>query len=213
MKKIIVNEYKAKDGSFRTDTRTKLDGGKRKQSSNKWLQRHINDKYVKMASANEYISRSVYKLIEIEKKYNIFHNAKRVADLGCSPGGWLQFILECLEEKEGCFILGVDILDIRIFNNDVTFIKGDFSDADVLNSVYEALDDKKLDLIVSDMAPDLMGIKEVARLQSARLINDALNFADKMLNKNGNIVIKCIAGSEQEDDIIARIKKKFQKFL
>ena len=195
-------------GSFRnTKTKVKTARG-RKNSSVKWLSRHINDPYVKLAKQQSYCSRAAFKLLEIDEKFGILQNSKAIVDLGCAPGSWLQVVSrKC---KESNFILGVDIQPIEI-SESVEFIQGDFCSDEVLQAIEERLGGRnKLDLVLSDMAPKSCGDRQTDHLRIMALVNIALEFALNHLKQGGSFVAKVLRGGE-EHELIAGLKSKFYK--
>ncbi|MCL4162308.1 UNVERIFIED_CONTAM: hypothetical protein GTU68_057269 [Idotea baltica] len=194
------------DKGFR-NVREKLKNARgRKNSSQLWLRRHINDPFVQMAKKDGYRSRAAYKLTEIEEKFKLIKNAKSVVDLGCAPGGWLQ-VVKRLSDNKDIEICGVDLLDITPVKG-VSFIQGDFTTQEVHNEL-EALIKGKADLVISDMAANATGNKDVDHLKNMHLIELAIEFCQGNLHKNGAFVAKALRG-QQEEPIRKKMKEVFE---
>ncbi len=130
----------------------------RSKSSNQWMQEHFDDEYVKKAQALGYRSRSTFKLAEIQQKDKIIRPGMNVIDLGAAPGGWSEFASKIVGEKNK--VIALDLLDIEPIDG-VDFIKGDFREDKVLDELYRVLDGASVDLVLSDMAPNISGNKEI----------------------------------------------------
>jgi 23S rRNA (uridine2552-2'-O)-methyltransferase len=178
----------------------------RKLSSTRWLQRQLNDPYVEMAKKDGYVSRAAYKLLEIEEKYNILAQSKKVIDLGSAPGSWSQVLSHKLNIEK---IIAVDLLEMKPLSR-VEFIQGDFRDEIIQQNVLSILDQSKLDLILSDMAPNMLGHKQTDHLRIIALCEEVIFFAVHHLSQNGNLVIKAFHGGEFSD-IIHHCKTLFEK--
>lgn len=165
-----------------------------------WVHEHVNDYYVKSAVAHGYRSRAAYKLIEIDQKYDLFKNVNRVVDLGCAPGSWSQVI----RHKIGAtgITVGVDLLEIEPING-LRFIQGDFTSDEVLGELVDAIGGKMVDLVVSDMSPNLSGIKGVDQARSAYLVELVLEFAGDYLITGGKCVIKVFHGGEFDNMVVS----------
>ena len=162
----------------------------RSKSSRRWLERHFNDEYVKRAQQEGYRSRAVFKLLEIQEKDRILGPGLRVADLGAAPGGWSQVAARLVGEKGR--VLAMDILPLDPVPG-VTFIQGDFREAGPLAQLREALGDETLDLVLSDMAPNMSGTAaDQPRL--VYLCELALDFALHHLRPGGTLVVKIFQG-------------------
>lgn len=167
----------------------------RTTSSQKWLSRHINDPYVNLAKAEGYRSRAAYKLKEIDTKFNVLKKAKTIVDLGCAPGGWLQIARQ--NAAKDAQIIGIDLLEIDSLPQ-VTFLKGDFTKDEVL-AEFEKLLPTKIDLIMSDMAANSCGNKEVDYLKNITLVEIAFEFTMKHLRPGGTFIAKVFrCGREQK---------------
>ncbi|MEN9782222.1 MAG: hypothetical protein RL208_372 [Pseudomonadota bacterium] len=179
-------------------------------SSAKWLQRHINDPFVKASQIDGYLSRAAYKILEIDKKYHIFHNAKNILDIGCSPGSWSQAILRLkTKSKIKPNIIGIDLLDCKFQDDNFHFIKGDFENSDIINQIYFICNNSKFDVIMSDIAPAASGDPETDRLVHKRIVFSMVDFAKKSLSGNGFFVCKMIHGSD-DSEILKLLKTIFE---
>lgn len=168
--------------------------------SKDWLNRQKRDFYVKQAKKQGYLSRAAYKLIEIEKKFNILTNSKKILEFGAAPGGWSQVALEVNPKIE---ITAIDILDLKINHPQINFYKEDF-----LNFNYNQ---KKnyYDLILSDIAPNTTGHQSTDHLRIATMLFDIIELLEKVLVTDGSFITKIWKGSE-EKEIINQLKKKFK---
>lgn len=177
-----------------------------------WVQRHIHDKYVNLSKIENYRSRAAYKLLEIDEKYKILDsNIKFIIDLGCAPGSWLQVILERLKDNSDIRIIGVDLNFMDELPN-VNFINGDFTSEDVYLNLIKILGNNKIDLLLSDMSPNLSGIKTTDQAKMANLVEIVLDFAIDYLNYNGSSVIKVFYGSDF-NSLVAKAKEIFEKVI
>ncbi len=175
-------------------------------NSSRWLQRHLNDEFVIKSKVEGYRSRSSYKLIEIEKKFKVFHNCNYVLDLGCAPGGWLQVAKEFAPQN--CTILGIDRLKIQEIN-DVRFIEKDIFDDDVIKVIENNLDNK-IDLLMSDMSPNSSGNKSVDHLRIISLVEKVLDISKSILKPNGILISKIFQGGAQ-GELIEQMKRNLNK--
>ena len=168
--------------------------------SKDWLNRQKRDFYVKQAKKQGYLSRAAYKLIEIEKKFNILTNSKKILEFGAAPGGWSQVALEVNPKIE---ITAIDILDLKINHPQINFYKEDF-----LNFNYNK---KKnyYDLILSDIAPNTTGHQSTDHLRITTMLFDIIELLEKVLVTDGSFITKIWKGSE-EKEIINQLKKKFK---
>lgn len=164
----------------------------RSKSSKAWLKRHVNDPYVHRARAHGYRSRAAYKLIEIAKRDRLLPPGAVVVDLGAAPGGWAQALAERVG-RSGC-VVAVDLLEVAPIPG-VTAIRGDFGDAAVLERIEAALNKRKLDLVVSDLAPNLSGVSATDQARSISLCELALEFARAHLKPGGAFLVKVFQGT------------------
>ena len=168
--------------------------------SKDWLNRQKRDFYVKKAKKQGYLSRAAYKLIEIENKFNLITNSKKILEFGAAPGGWSQVALEINPKIE---ITAIDILDLKINHPQINFYKGDF-----LNFDYNKKNNY-CDLILSDIAPNTTGHQSTDHLRIATMLFDIIELLNKVLINNGSFVTKIWKGSE-EKEVIKKLKKKFK---
>ncbi len=163
----------------------------RTKSSNQWMQEHFDDPYVKMAQAQGYRSRAVFKLKEINDKDNLIKTGINIVDLGAAPGGWSQFAWQLLG-KNGRLV-ALDILPMEPLEG-VDMIIGDFRDETVLNELYAVLNNEPIQLVLSDMAPNMSGNKSTDQARAMYLCELALDTAKTVLTKNGNFLVKVFQG-------------------
>ncbi len=168
--------------------------------SKDWLNRQKRDFYVKKAKKQGYLSRAAYKLIEIENKFHILTNSKKILEFGAAPGGWSQVALEINPKIE---ITAIDILDLKINHPQINLFKDDF-----LNFDYDKKENY-YDLILSDIAPNTTGHQSTDHLRIATMLFDIIELLDKVLITDGSFITKIWKGSE-EKEIINQLKKKFK---
>lgn len=157
-----------------------------------WARRHMNDGFVKKAISQGYRSRAVYKFKEIDDQDKLVHKGMVVVDLGSAPGGWSQYIARKYGDK--CTIIAIDLLDMDPIDN-VKFIKGDFQDEDVLKQVDDILDGRAIDLVISDMAPNITGVRSVDEAQYEGLLDSVLYFCEQRLKPHSHLLVKLFEGS------------------
>lgn len=177
------------------------------KSSQKWLQEHHRDQYVKRAQTDGYRSRASYKLIEINQKDKIFKPGLIVVDLGAAPGGWSQVAAKLV--GPGGKIIASDILNMDPIDK-VDFVLGDFTNSVVLQNILDLLDNNLVDLVISDMAPNMSGIRGVDQTKAMYLIELALDMACEVLKPGGNFVAKVFHG-EGFDQYMLELKKRFKR--
>lgn len=163
----------------------------RTKSSNQWMQEHFDDPYVKMAQTQGYRSRAVFKLKEINDKDNLIKPNINIIDLGAAPGGWSQLARQILG-KNGRLV-ALDILPMDALE-DVDMIIGDFREENVLNELYNVLNNEPIQLVLSDMAPNMSGNKSTDQARAMYLCELALDTAKTVLAKNGNFLVKVFQG-------------------
>jgi 23S rRNA (uridine2552-2'-O)-methyltransferase len=156
-----------------------------------WMQQHVNDPYVKEAVRQGYRSRAAFKLLQIGEKDLLFRPGIRAVDLGAAPGSWSQVLVQRLGPK--ATIVAIDLLDIEPLRG-VTAIRGDFSSDEGLSAVEAALGEGAVDLVVSDMAPNLSGIDSVDQARGMHLAELALAFARDWLQPGGDFAVKVFQG-------------------
>lgn len=181
----------------------------RTKSSKRWLKEHFNDPFVQRAHREGYRSRAVYKLQEIQEKDRIIRPAMRVAELGAAPGGWTQYISQQMQGRGT--IIALDILPMDALA-DVQFIQGDFREEEVLSQLEAALGGEKLDLVLSDMAPNTIGVKFADQAKSMYLVELALDFALNHLRASGDFLTKIFQGPGF-DTLIKQLRQHFTKVL
>tara|TARA_B100000795_G_scaffold133609_1_gene99743 strand:- start:229 stop:852 length:624 start_codon:yes stop_codon:yes gene_type:complete len=182
---------------------------KRTRTSKSWMSEHISDSFVKQAHKDGYRSRAAYKLIEINEKYNLFEKNMVVVDLGAAPGSWSQVAINKIGKKGKLFAL--DLLEIEPLKN-VDFIQGDFRDDEVLITMEKKIDNLKVDLVISDMAPNITGIKVVDQSATIHLNELALEFSCNWLKPNGHLLVKSFIGADF-DSFIDSVKPFFKKVI
>jgi 23S rRNA (uridine2552-2'-O)-methyltransferase len=177
---------------------------KSKKVNKTWLNDHVNDTYVKLAQKEGYRARAAYKLKEIDEQLSLVKPGNVVVDLGCAPGAWCQYLRRRMSPTGAASgtlngsIIGLDILPMDPVE-DVTFIQGDFREEGVLAQLEAALQGRIVDLVVSDMAPNLTGIESTDATRIAHLIELAVDFAQKHLKDDGALVVKLFHGSGYSD--------------
>ncbi len=178
----------------------------RSKSSRRWLDRHFSDEYVKRAQQAGYRSRAVFKLLEIQEKDRLLAPGMRVADLGAAPGGWSQIAARLVGERG--HLVAMDLLPMDPLPG-VTFIQGDFREEAALAQLRDALGGEPLDLVLSDMAPNMSGTAaDQPRLMY--LCELALDFAVQQLKPGGVLVIKVFQG-EGFDDFLKTLRRHFRQ--
>jgi 23S rRNA (uridine2552-2'-O)-methyltransferase len=163
----------------------------RSKSSSRWMQEHFDDEYVKMAQVQGYRSRAVFKLKEIQEKDKFIKPGMNVIDLGAAPGGWSQFARPLLGKKSK--LIALDILPMEAIEG-VVFIQGDFREAAVLDELTAALDSAPVDIVLSDMAPNMSGSKGIDQPNAMYLAELALDTAKTVLVKGGDFLVKVFQG-------------------
>ncbi|HEY8606342.1 MAG TPA: RlmE family RNA methyltransferase [Noviherbaspirillum sp.] len=163
-----------------------------------WLHDHINDPYVKLAQKEGYRARAAYKLKEIDESEKLIRPGQVIVDLGCTPGSWSQYARNKLSGQVGGgisgVIIGLDMLPMEPIA-DVHFIQGDFREQGTLEQLEEVLAGRKVDLVLSDMAPNLSGvaISDAARVE--HIIDLAIDFAKAHMKPSGSLLVKCFNGT------------------
>ena len=178
---------------------------KKNKISKNWIIKQKRDIYVRKSKIEGYRSRAVYKLEEINKKFNILKNGFKVIDLGAAPGSWSQFVSKNIKNSN---ILAIDIKEIEPIKN-TYFIKGDFIDKKYQEKIKEYFNDK-VDIVVSDMAVNTTGNKNLDSIVTGELCIEALNFSKNILKNDGRFVSKLFMGSTF-NEIISLAKKNFKE--
>lgn len=168
------------------------------QKNRTWMHRHVNDHYVKEAKRLGYASRAAFKLLAIHEKHKLFKPGMTVVDLGAAPGGWSQVVANCIGDRG--HTIALDLLPMMTIPG-VTFIQGDFNDIDVLDQLVSKLDGKPVDVMISDMAPNLSGQKSIDLPRSIHLLELALDCCEKILKPGGALLFKAFQGPGLEEFI------------
>ena len=188
----------------------------RKLSSTRWLERQLNDPYVQEARNRGFRSRSAFKILEIDDKYKFLKPGKRVLDLGCAPGGWSQVAADrtnsngSKQNKKQGFVLGLDLRQVEPITG-VRLEALDFLDHDATSKVRTWLADK-VDVVMSDMAPDSSGHKKTDHLRIMALCESAAFFADHVLKRGGVFIAKVLSGGA-EPELQKLLKIKFERVI
>ncbi|PCH85821.1 MAG: 23S rRNA (uridine(2552)-2'-O)-methyltransferase RlmE [Piscirickettsiaceae bacterium] len=175
------------------------------KNKQKWLDEHFNDEYVKKAQQMGLRSRAVFKLEEIDKKDNLLRPNQIVVDLGAAPGGWSEYAYKKVGRRGQ--VIALDLLDIDPIEG-VSFLKGDFSDDGVFAELQAMINNEPVDLVLSDIAPNMSGSKAIDQPKSMYLAELALDFAKNSLHKKGAFLIKLFQG-EGFDQYVAETRKAF----
>ena len=182
---------------------------KRTRTSKSWMSEHISDVFVKQAQKDGYRSRAAYKLIEIDEKHNLFKENMTIVDLGSAPGSWSQVAIKRIGLKGK--VIALDLLEMQPIKN-VEFIQGDFRDNKVLIEVENKLKNSEIDLVISDMAPNISGIKVVDQSAAIYLNELALDFSCNWLKPNGHLLVKSFIGADF-DSFVDSVKPFFKKVI
>jgi 23S rRNA (uridine2552-2'-O)-methyltransferase len=190
--------------------KVKSTSAKKHRSNPEWLRRHVTDPYVQQAVAKGYRSRAAFKLSEIDDKLRLLRPGAVVVDLGSTPGSWTQIVRERLLDKERNLrgrIIALDVLPMDPLP-DVVFIQGDIREEAVEAELAAALQGGKVDLVLSDMAPNLSGIAAADAARSAHLAEIAIEFALQHLKPNGAVLLKAFQGSGFSQ-LVEQLKRGF----
>lgn len=182
---------------------------KKRSSSKAWLREHREDPYVQQAVRDGYRSRACYKLLELQEREQLFKAGMTVIDLGSAPGGWSQVAAKLVGERGR--VIASDILPMDSIA-DVTFIQGDFTEESVFNDILKEIGDKNVDLVISDMAPNMSGVNAVDQPRSIYLVELALDLACRVLAPGGTFVTKVFQG-EGFDPLFQAAREQFGKVL
>ena len=182
---------------------------KRTKTSKAWMQEHVNDPYVKLAQKDGYRARAAYKLIEIDDKDRLIKPGMVVVDLGSTPGSWSQVAIQRL--KDNGRVIALDLLPM-IGIPGVEFIQGDFREDEILAQLEEKLNGQQIDLVISDMAPNISGISSVDQPNAVYLTELAVDFSLKWLKPEGNFLVKVFVGSGFEE-IVKIMRESFEKVV
>ena len=188
---------------------------KSKKVNKNWLNQHLNDPYVQAAQKDGYRARAAYKLKEIDETFKLLHPGQVVVDLGCAPGAWSQYVRRTMAPQGAAAgqlqgaIIGLDMLPMEPIE-DVHFIQGDFREDEVLAQLQTVLAGRKVDVVVSDMAPNLSGHSSTDAARVAHLIELAVDFACQHLRPEGALVAKVFHGPGY-DELVQLFRAHFQQ--
>lgn len=177
----------------------------RSKTSDRWLKEHFDDVWVKKSREDGYRSRASYKLIELDEKDRLFRPGQIVVDLGAAPGGWSQVAVERVGDKG--VVIASDILEMSPLAG-VEFVQGDFTEQSVLDELLELMGDRRADVVISDMAPNMSGMAAVDIPNAMGLVELALDMALQVLKPGGVFVAKVFQG-EGFDTLLAEMRKSF----
>jgi 23S rRNA (uridine2552-2'-O)-methyltransferase len=175
----------------------------RKPSSTRWLERQLNDPYVKRAKAENYRSRAAFKLLELDERFGLLKGAKAVVDLGIAPGGWSQVVRRKVPQGR---VVGIDLLPTDPIDG-VTILQMDFMDDTAPDKLKAALG-SEADLVLSDMAANTVGHQQTDHLRTMALVEAGLLFATEVLRSGGAYVAKVLAGGA-DNQLVAEMKRHF----
>lgn len=176
------------------------------KSSNRWLQEHASDQYVKQAAIDGYRSRAVYKLIELDQKDNLIKPNSVILELGAAPGGWTQYLSRQAGNKS--VIVASDILPMDALP-DVQFVLGDFTEQATADEISQIMGNRRADLVLSDMAPNLSGVGSSDQARAMALVELALESASEFLTENGAFAVKVFQG-EGFDAYMKEVRNRFK---
>ena len=178
---------------------------KKNKISKNWVNKQRRDTYVRQSKVDGYRARSAYKLIEIDEKFKIFKGGMNVIDIGAAPGSWSQYASKVVKNGK---IISLDLKEMEKIENTIQ-IKGDFTDLNIQKKI-ETMLDKKLDVIMSDMAINTTGIKNIDSIQTGELCKEAMIFSKNVISKNGFFISKIFMGGSF-NEIVALSKKIFKE--
>ncbi len=179
------------------------------RSKRRWLDEHHNDDFVKRAQREGYRSRAVYKLLEIQERDRILKPGQCVVDLGAAPGGWSQVAQNCVGRKGR--VIALDILPMEPIAH-VEFIQGDFREEEVLDTLTSVLAARTVDLVISDMAPNISGMTAIDQPRAMLLTELALDLARRVLRPDGDMLVKMFQG-EGTDDYLRELRQCFRRVI
>ena len=183
----------------------KIYNKKLKKSSKLWISRQNNDFYVKEAKAKGYRSRSAFKLIEINKKFKFLKNNLNIVDLGSAPGGWSQVCSEINKDGKN---LSIDIIQMEKIDN-IFFYKKDFNESDFFDFINNFFDQNKVDIVLSDMAVNTTGNKDLDAMKTNSIALDVVNLSRAILKTKSSLLVKIFSGKD-EDILIKNAKHSFK---
>jgi 23S rRNA (uridine2552-2'-O)-methyltransferase len=176
-----------------------------------WLHDHINDPFVKLAQKEGFRARAVYKLKEIDEQENLIKPGQIIVDLGCTPGSWGQYVRRKLAQGDHIngVIIGLDMLPMEPIA-DMHFILGDFREQAMLDQLEMVLQGRKVDLVLSDMAPNLSGIADADAARMEDLIDLAIDFTKQHMKPSGSLLVKCFNGMGFSQ-IVEKFRSEFKR--
>ena len=177
---------------------------KKNKISKNWINKQRRDTYVRQSKVDGYRARSAYKLIEIDEKFNIFESGMSVIDIGAAPGSWSQYASKKVKNGK---LISIDLKEMEIIQNTIQ-VKGDFTQESIQNQIKQYLI-KKPDVVISDMAVNTTGIKDLDSIQTGELCKEAMIFSRDILNKDGKFVSKIFMGPTF-NEIVAEAKIIFK---
>lgn len=186
---------------------TRIKNKKLSKSSRSWMKEHLDDFYVQKAWKEGYRARAAYKLLEINEKTNLIKKGMTVVDLGSAPGSWSQVAGQLVGDNG--VLIASDILPMDTLEN-VTFIQGDFREEAVFNQIMDEVGGRKVDVVLSDMAPNTSGMAAVDQPRMMYLCELAVDFALKVLPEGGALIMKVFQG-EGSQELRANMQKQFSK--
>lgn len=181
----------------------------RSKTSKSWLKEHFDDPYVQQSKIDGYRSRASYKLLEIHEKKRLFKPGMIVVDLGSAPGGWSQ-VAEPLV-KPGGKVIASDILAMDVIPG-VDFVQGDFTEDDCFRAILDIVDGRAVDLVISDMAPNMSGMAEIDQPRAMHLIELAVDFAEQTLKPGGGLLMKVFQGQGFEE-LLKDLRKNYSSVV
>ena len=179
---------------------------KKNKISKNWVNKQRRDTYVRQSKVDGYRARSAYKLIEIDEKFKIFKGGMSVIDIGAAPGSWSQYVSKTVKNGK---LISIDLKDMENIKNTIQ-IKGDFNEHDVQIKIKSKLNNKEADVIMSDMAVNTTGIKNIDSIQTGELCKEAMIFSKDIITKKGFFISKIFMGSTF-NEIVALGKKIFKE--
>jgi 23S rRNA (uridine2552-2'-O)-methyltransferase len=183
---------------------------KESASSKNWKRRQARDPFVKKAQKENYRARSAYKLEELDKNFNLFARSKVVIDLGSAPGAWTQYAIRRSEQlSKKIKLIALDLLEMP-YIPEIDFFQGDFTDEAIKQKLKLCLADQKAHLILSDMAPNMSGVRSVDDGRAINLCEEVVEFANDCLSAEGNLICKSFHGAYFED-FLSVVKKNYHK--
>lgn len=182
---------------------------KRSKTSKAWMREHVTDFFVKQAKKEGYRSRAAYKLIEMAERDRLLKSGMTIVDLGATPGGWSQVAMEKVGQNGR--VIAVDLREMMPLSG-VTFIQGDFTEEAVLVQLEESLGKSPVDLVISDMSPNISGIGMVDQARGMHLAELALEFGMTRLNSGGNFLVKVFQGSGF-DEFLRNMRASFNRVV